>query len=91
LRTPAPIFQDRRYSEKCWTHDFEDLLMLANLNPILGTDVAANAGLYANWTMAKDWKETSRYEQKTQWEAQALYEAITNKPDGVLAWIRKRW
>src|SRR5689334_10545399 len=25
------IFQDRKFSEKCWTHDLEDLLNLANL------------------------------------------------------------
>lgn len=85
------IFQDRKYSEKCWTHDLEDLLALANLKPNLDADAAANAALFANWGVAKDWKETSRYEQKTQPEAQAMYNAVADDPDGVLAWIRIRW
>jgi hypothetical protein len=85
------IFQDRRFSEKCWTHDLEDLLQLANLKPTLEADAAANPALYANWAVAKDWTETSRYQQKTQPEAQALYDAIANHPDGVLPWIRIRW
>jgi HEPN domain-containing protein len=85
------IFQDKRFSEKCWTHDLEDLLQLANLEATLGADTAANATLFANWAATKDWKETSRYEQKTQAEAQSLYNAIANDPDGMLPWIRKHW
>jgi hypothetical protein len=85
------IFQDRKYSEKCWTHDLEDLLTLANLKPILDADAAASATLSANWGVVKDWKETSRYEQKSPSEAQAMYDAIADNPDGVLAWLRIRW
>jgi hypothetical protein len=85
------IFQDKRYSEKCWTHRLEDLLALANLKPTLDADVALNASLSTSWGVVKDWKETSRYEQKTQAEAQALYDAVDSKPDGVLQWIRNRW
>src|SRR5438132_10633595 len=76
------IFQDKKYSEKCWTHDLEALLALANLKPALDADTALNAALFANWSVAKDWKETSRYEQRTQPEAQALYDAINSKPTG---------
>jgi HEPN domain-containing protein len=85
------IFQDRKFSEKCWTHDLEELVKLANLKPTLDVEAAANVVLSANWAVAKDWKETSRYEQKTQPEAQALYDAITHAPDGVLTWIQRYW
>jgi len=85
------IFQDRKFSEKCWTHDLEELLKLANLKPTLDADAAVNAALFANWGLATDWKETSRYEQRTQPEAQALLDAIDGKPDGVLEWIRNHW
>ena len=85
------IFQDKKFSEKCWTHDLEELLKLANLKPTLDADTAANAALSANWAVAKDWKETSRYDQKTQPEAQTMYDAIAHDPDGVLPWIRIRW
>ena len=50
-----------------------------------------NAALFTNWAATKDWKETSRYEQKTQPEAQTLYDAIAKDPDGMLPWIRTRW
>jgi hypothetical protein len=85
------IFQDRRFSEKCWTHDLEILLGLANLKETLEADITANPALSANWDAAKVWTETSRYEQKTQPEAQAMYNAIATDPDGVLPWIRIRW
>ncbi len=91
IEATGAIFQDKKYSEKCWTHDLEDLLALANLKPTLDADAAANAALSANWSVAKDWKETSRYEQKTQAEARAIYDAVASDPDGVLAWIRIRW
>ena len=57
----------------------------------MDADTAANAALFDNWTEAKEWEETSRYEQKSQQEAQAMYHAIANNPDGVLSWIRKHW
>src|SRR6266436_5253645 len=80
VQNSGVIFQDKKYAEKCWTHDLEDLLALANLKPTLDADTAANPVLSGNWGFAKDWEETSRYEQKTQAEAQALYDAIANDP-----------
>lgn len=91
VEAAGAIFQDRKYSEKCWTHNLEELLALANLKPTLDADCAANAVLSGNWGMAKDWKETSRYEQKTQAAAQRLCHAINDLPNGVLPWIRQRW
>ncbi len=91
VESTGAIFQDKKFSEKCWTHDLGELLRLANLQPTFDADAAANASLLDNWRIAKDWKETSRYEQKTQSVAQNLYDAIANNPDGVLPWIRIRW
>jgi hypothetical protein len=88
---PFSNLQDRKFSEKCWTHDLEGLLALANLAPTLAADTAANPALSANSAVAKDWAETSRSVQKTQPEAETLSEAITNDPSGVLPWIRIRW
>ncbi len=91
VEATGAIFQDKKFAEKCWTHDLEVLLGLANLEPALDADAAANPALSVNWALAKDWKETSRYEQKTQAEAQAIYNAIAHKQDGVLPWIRIHW
>jgi hypothetical protein len=91
VESTGAIFADKKFSEKCWTHDLEVLLRLAALEPALNTDAAANPALFANWIEAKEWEETSRYTQKTQAEAQAMYDAVANHPDGVLPWIRIRW
>jgi hypothetical protein len=66
-------------------------LKAAGIQATLDAEIAANTTLSGNWSVATDWDEKSRYEQKTQAEAQKLYEAITNNPDGVLPWIRIRW
>lgn len=85
------IFQERRYSEKCWTHELRQLLELAGLKMQMDADGKANANLFAHWGIVLAWKETSRYEEKAQADAKALYEAITHLTDGVLPWIRLRW
>jgi hypothetical protein len=83
--------RDRRFVEECYTHNLEKLLKAAGLKPSLDADTLANPAFMGNWGVAKDWQETSRYDQKTQPEAQTLYDAIANVPDGVLPWIRIRW
>ena len=44
-----------------------------------------------NWEIAKDWKETTRYEQKSGPEARKLYHAVTDAASGVLPWIKRYW
>lgn len=88
------IFKDKKYLDKlskCWTHDLVLLLDLANLTVDFGLARQANFQLEANWGVAKDWEEISRYERKTKEEARELFKAITNVPDGVLAWIQSHW
>jgi len=88
------IFKDKKYLDrlsKCWTHDLAQLMDLANLTSEFGVACAANPLLAANWGVAKDWTEISRYEQKSKVEARELFNAITNVPNGVLPWIQLRW
>ena len=94
IETTGIIFKDKGYLQnllKCWTHDLEELLRQAGLKDQRDADNRANANLAANWNVVTLWKETSRYEQKTQVQAQDLYDAITHKVDGVLGWIRRHW
>jgi hypothetical protein len=88
------LFRDRKYLNKladCWSHDLDKLLDLAGLTAELGITIGANPTLQGHWGAAKDWKETSRYELKTEVEARTLYEAVTHDPDGVLKWIQIHW
>jgi hypothetical protein len=85
------IFEDRKFLEGCWTHELERLVNTADLQRKLGPAKAANPALARSWDIAIGWKETSRYQQKTQPEAEELYEAVTNDPNGVLRWIQICW
>jgi hypothetical protein len=76
---------------KCWTHDLVNLVKLAGLDADFGAARGANPALAAYWGTVKDWKETSRYELRTEAEARVLYEAVSQKPDGVYQWMRTRW
>jgi len=80
-----------------WQQLAEDRILdaKAHLDPDIKTDrdvdAAANPALLKNWQRLADWSEASRYEQKSQAEAERLFEAVTDPKDGVMQWIRCRW
>ena len=88
---PEILFEDKRYSEKCWTHNLSQLMDLAGLKATLAADAAADPDLEANWDTVKEWRESSRYERRTKLDAEALYDAIADKKHGVMPWIKGRW
>jgi HEPN domain-containing protein len=79
-----------KFVQDCYTHDLVKLLRIAGLKPDLDAATAANLPLNQNWGVVTAWEESSRYQQRTQVEAESLYLAITG-PDGILPWIRIRW
>jgi len=85
------IFADKRFAEKCWTHKFDDLLKQANLEPQYRKERDANAAFASFWSIASLWTESCRYDQKSEADARALYDAITNDSDGVFKWITHHW
>lgn len=89
--TPHAIFLEKRYSEKCWTHDIVELAKLAGLGDVRESDIIADIGSRGNWSIATKWTEISRYELKSQLEAESLYKAIADDTNGVMQWIRARW
>jgi len=75
-----------------FTHDLEALVRVAGLTEDLDKDRKSNPSLESNWTMVKDWKETSRYELGiTEVRERGLFLACTERRNGILAWIRRRW
>ena len=85
------IFEDKRFAEKCFTHDLEALVKAADLESVLGVDLGANAPLRANWETVKRWNVDRRYQVTSEAEARDLYQAVTDNANGVLPWIRVRW
>ncbi len=88
---PELIFLDKRFSKKCWTHDLEDLVKLADLHLDRDAAVAANVALGMNWQTVKVWNEQDRYRMKTELEARELVIAVTDNTNGVLPWIKGHW
>jgi hypothetical protein len=85
------IFEDRRFSEKCWTHSLSELVKLAGLEAERITYTAANPAFARNWIVVKDWSEISRYQPTLHHRAKKLYSAITDDPNGVMQWIKAHW
>jgi hypothetical protein len=81
--------------DACRTHNFMELIDIAGMRHELHNKFeesrAAGSGFLANWNIVETWKVTSRYEAKTETEARALFAAITDKPHGVMIWIRTYW
>jgi HEPN domain-containing protein len=85
------IFVDKKYAEKCWTHDLEDLMEFAGLQSDLDLTTAADPAFERSWLDVKDWTETSRYRQTSEADARKMVAAVTDPAKGVLPWIRVRW
>lgn len=85
------IFEDKQYSQKCWTHDLETLVRQADLTVERDRAAGANPNLGENWLLAKDWSESSRYHMSTQSQAEDLFAAINDNTDGVLQWVKNFW
>lgn len=85
------IFEDKKFSEKCWTHDFEVLLDLAGLKDPWKVDRNADPLFAARWAEVAVWKESRRYVRSTELDARVLILAITDPSHGVLQWIRRHW
>jgi hypothetical protein len=73
------------------THHLENLLRIAELEAHFKADSQNNPQLRANWAVVEDWTETSRYETRTRIQAADLYQAISQRNTGILAWIRLYW
>jgi len=80
-------FPEKRFSEKCYTHNLENLLGFAGL----AAERDADAELQANWAVVKDWSEESRYQMSGDAKAREIYSAITDVDHGVLPWIKLHW
>jgi len=85
------VFRERKFSENCWTHNIEDLVRLAGLRSVLDLDMKANTQLGVNWVYATRWKEISRYQMPSKFDARRLFEAVTDAANGVLPWIIAHW
>jgi HEPN domain-containing protein len=88
---PEIVFEDKKLTVECWTHDLEMLLKRAELKGVRDADASSNKSFKDNWHTVGQWTENSRYSKKLQTDAEELFEAITNPKDGVMQWVRRHW
>lgn len=90
-QNPAVIFFEKRYSERCWTHDLDALFTLANIAENREIACEANRDLGRSWSALQEWSEQDRYRLRTEAEARELFSAVIDPSNGVLTWIKARW
>jgi hypothetical protein len=81
----------RRLKDALWSHNFDDLKLLAGMESELS---ASRPVLLANWSIASKWEPARRYEPVGTYNeaaAREILDAICAKPDGVLECISSRW
>lgn len=84
-------FPDKERAVKCYTHNIEELVRLAGLRSARDGDSKSNPLLEANWFIASDWDEQSRYELWAEIDSRKLFNAVTDPTNGVMPWIMVRW
>jgi HEPN domain-containing protein len=84
-------FPDKELAQRCYTHKIETLVEVAGLVLQRDTDATANPTLGANWLVVKDWDEKARYRLWTEPDAREVFNAVADKTNGVLQWIKVRW
>lgn len=90
-KTSKYEFPDLETVRNSYTHDLKQLLKTASLWVQFDSDIKINSGLQINWSIVKDWSESSRYEKHTKQEAEDILSAVTDKNEGVLKWIKQYW
>jgi HEPN domain-containing protein len=89
-RTREHDFPEKE-SKDFYIHDLDKLLGFAKLKDDLYQALRTNPAMNANWIIAKNWAETSRYQMKTAADAVGLLKAIEDQSGGLLPWVQKRW
>ncbi len=72
-------------------HDLVALVKLGNLTAELAEAESESPEFSTCWSIAKDWKETSRYELIDPDKAKAIYNSVSDPTNGVFKWIQKHW
>ena len=89
--TVAEDFPDKSRVLKSYSHNIQTLLEPAGLETVHLQHCKANPNFLENWLVAKQWDETARYSEWTEFEARELFDALSHPTDGVLSWISGLW
>jgi HEPN domain-containing protein len=84
-------FPDKKKVDGSYTHGLRDLLRVAELEKAWIERAGRDVAFRENWELVLSWTEQSRYQTKDARKAQSLIDAVANRNNGVLRWIRLHW
>ena len=84
-------FPEKNKVNDSYTHELKKLTKLAALENKLEQHERQNRNFSSNWALVAQWNEKSRYERRSLSQAQALIDALDNRQDGVLKWLKLHW
>lgn len=90
-KTKKSEFPDLETVKRSYQHIPEGLVSTSGLKIDLEKKILRDRHFAARWAIVVQWKPESRYEIKSQREAEGLLEAITDSRKGVLRWIGQYW
>lgn len=85
-------FPEKRLVERSYTHNLTQLLEVSGVKIEFEEATRGNEALRVNWSVIKDWSETSRYAlDVTEQSAQDMLVAVSDEATGMLPWLKKQW
>jgi hypothetical protein len=82
---------DKELVVKSHIHEIDALAKQAQLVGDIQTAGQADPVFRVNWSVVTAWKETSRYEIKTETQAREMVQAVADRSHGVLPWVKRHW
>lgn len=84
-------FPDKKRVNASYTHDVEELLVLAELTGALPEAAKGLPELSTNWKIVRTWRENSRYQRPSHEDAEELLGALDDRKGGILRWLKLHW
>ncbi len=84
-------FPDKDAVNESYTHKLKVLLNSTGLAQEFNTAIENNTQLGENWAIVVNWSEEKRYTRNNKKTAEAMFDAINDRDNGVFTWIKQRW
>jgi HEPN domain-containing protein len=85
------VIPSKRFVDKVYSHDLNGLIGTAGLKAAFDGEAARSARFKAHWAVVANWSEAARYETFDPFTATAMLQSVTDRDDGVLAWLKTHW
>jgi HEPN domain-containing protein len=84
-------FPDKRKVDASHSHNLRELVRVAELEEARIVYAGKDGVFRANWDIAREWSEQSRYRRHRPESARALVDAVGDRRHGVISWIKLHW